>query len=103
MLKSIKRHQEELILQLACSPELHEAQLYSITQRLNISPELPRIACIVKVDAFTKEQLSLAHLQKIVYLLEYPERDNIVAYESAVGLMIAFLSTLMFGVFGFFV
>lgn len=77
-----QRHKEDLILQLACETELNEAQLHSITQRLNIAPDIPRIASIIKVATFKKEKLSLAHLQQLVHLLEYPERDNLVAISS---------------------
>jgi GntP family gluconate:H+ symporter len=35
--------------------------------------------------------------------MDIRERLKLIPYESAVGLMIAFVSTMMFGVFGLFV
>lgn len=77
-----KRHREELILQLALPSDLTEIQLHSITQRLNLDPAQPRIAALVKVNSFKGQSLSLEHLQKLVHLLEFPERDNLVAIVS---------------------
>ncbi|WP_028864845.1 sugar diacid recognition domain-containing protein [Psychromonas aquimarina] len=77
-----KRHREELVLQLIQGSQLNEAQLESIAERLDLDLSQPRIAAIVKVDSFNGEHLSLEHLQKLVELLEYPERDNLVAIAS---------------------
>ncbi|WP_022940481.1 sugar diacid recognition domain-containing protein [Psychromonas hadalis] len=77
-----KRHREESILQLALPSELTETQLHSITQRLNLDPIQPRIAVLVKVTPFEGQPLSLTHLQRLVHLLEFPERDNLVAIVS---------------------
>lgn len=77
-----KRHHESLILQLVRSTDLTEPQLHSITQRLDIDPLQPRIASIVKVYSANGTDISLKHLQRLVHLLEFPERDNLVAVAS---------------------
>ncbi|PSW18529.1 XRE family transcriptional regulator [Photobacterium sanctipauli] len=77
-----KRHREELVLQLIRGSELNEAQLLSIAQKLSLDLDQPRIAAIVKVLPSKGESLSLEHLQKMVHLLEYPERDNLVGITS---------------------
>ncbi|AAW86650.1 DNA-binding transcriptional activator [Aliivibrio fischeri ES114] len=77
-----KRHKEELVLQLIQPSDLNTQQLYSIAERLELDLNQPRIATIIKVDSFNGENLSLSHLQKLVHLLEYPERDNLVAISS---------------------
>lgn len=77
-----KRHKEELVLQLIQPSDLNTQQLYSIAERLELDLHQPRIATIIKVDSFNGENLSLTHLQKLVHLLEYPERDNLVAISS---------------------
>ncbi len=77
-----KRHREELVLQLIQGSQLNETQLESIAERLDLDLSQPRIAAVVKVDSYNGEHLSLEHLQKLVELLEYPERDNLVAIAS---------------------
>lgn len=77
-----KRHREELVLQLIQGSRLNDAQLQSIADSLDLDLSQPRIAAIVKVKSFNGEPLSLEHLQKLVELLEYPERDNLVAIVS---------------------
>lgn len=77
-----KRHKEELVLQLIQPSNLNRQQLYSIAEHLELDLHQPRIAAIIKVDSFKGENLSLVHLQKLVHLLEYPERDNLVAISS---------------------
>lgn len=77
-----KRHREELVLQLIQGSQLNDAQLQSIADSLDLDLSRPRIAAIVKVESFNGEHLSLEHLQKLVELLEYPERDNLVAIVS---------------------
>ncbi|MFT6926169.1 MAG: carbohydrate diacid regulator [Psychromonas sp.] len=77
-----KRHREELVLQLIQGSLLNEGQLESIAERLDLDLAQPRIAAIVKIDSFNGDHLSLEYLQELVELLEYPERDNIVAIVS---------------------
>ncbi|MGF1680709.1 sugar diacid recognition domain-containing protein [Photobacterium minamisatsumaniensis] len=77
-----KRHQEELVLQLIRGSELNESQLLSIAQKLSLDLTQPRIAAIVKVSPSKGENLSLEHLQRMVHLLEHPERDNLVGITS---------------------
>lgn len=77
-----KRHREELVLQLIKGTELNEAQLLSIAQKLDLDLAQPRIATIVKVIPSAGEALSLEHLQRMVHLLEFPERDNLVGIVS---------------------
>lgn len=77
-----KRHREELVLQLIKDTELNDAQLLSIAQKLDLDLAQPRIAALVKVLPAEGESLSLEHLQKMVHLLEYPERDNLVGIHS---------------------
>ncbi|CAG21494.1 sugar diacid recognition domain-containing protein [Photobacterium profundum] len=78
-----KRHREELVLQLIEEgSELNENQLLSIAERLGLDLAQPRIAAIVKVYPVKGKSLSLDHLQRLVHLLEYPERDNLVGIAS---------------------
>lgn len=77
-----KRHREELVLQLIQGTELNESQLLSIAQKLELDLSQPRIATIVKVIPSAGEWLSLEHLQRMVHLLEHPERDNLVGITS---------------------
>lgn len=77
-----KRHREELIMQLITGSTLHEAQLISIAERLQLDLSQPRIAAIITVLPASGQQLSLASLQNVVHLLEHPERDNIVGITS---------------------
>ncbi|MDF2152918.1 sugar diacid recognition domain-containing protein [Vibrio sp. CAU 1672] len=73
-----KRHREELVLQLIQGANLNETQLQSIAERLDLDLSIPRVAAIVKVFPDNDTPLSLEHLQQLVHLLEYPERDNLV-------------------------
>ncbi|MPW27710.1 XRE family transcriptional regulator [Agarivorans sp. B2Z047] len=77
-----KRHREELLLQLIQGSTLNENQLLSIAERLDLDLAQPRIAAIVKVIPKQGQPLTLEHLQKLVHLLENPERDNIVGIVS---------------------
>jgi len=77
-----KRHREELLLQLIQGSTLSDNQLLSIAERLNLDLAQPRIATVIKVIPKTGQTLTLEHLQKMVHLLEYPERDNIVGIVS---------------------
>ncbi|MCK6264691.1 helix-turn-helix domain-containing protein [Vibrio sp. ZSDE26] len=77
-----KRHREELLLQLIQGSELNENQLLSIAERLDLDLSQPRIAAAVKVIPKHGQSLTLEHLQKLVHLLEHPERDNIVGIVS---------------------
>lgn len=72
------RHREELVLQLAKGCKLNDEQLNVIAERLGIDLLQPRIAVLVKVIPGNNVSFSLEHLQRLVHLLEYPERDNIV-------------------------
>ncbi|MGR5412672.1 sugar diacid recognition domain-containing protein [Vibrio astriarenae] len=73
-----KRHREELVLQLIKGTTLNEMQLNAIADRLDLDLNQPRIAAVVKVLPKKDKPLSLEHLQQLVHLLEYPERDNLV-------------------------
>lgn len=77
-----KRHREELVLQLIQGSELNEQQLIAVAERLNLDLTQPRIAAVVKVLPQPGEYFSLEHLQQLVHLLEYPERDNLVGIVS---------------------
>ncbi|MGL5759674.1 sugar diacid recognition domain-containing protein [Plesiomonas sp.] len=77
-----KRHREELVLQLIQDSELTEQQLITVAERLNLDLTQPRIAAVVKVLPQPGEYFSLEHLQQLVHLLEYPERDNLVGIVS---------------------
>ncbi|MCK5664259.1 MAG: helix-turn-helix domain-containing protein, partial [Thiotrichaceae bacterium] len=76
-----QRHKEELVLQLI-RPNQSRQQIYAIAQRLELDLNQPRVVVIIQVDSFKNENLSLSHLQKLVHLLEYPKRDNLVAISS---------------------
>ncbi|PWI33549.1 XRE family transcriptional regulator [Vibrio albus] len=73
-----KRHREELVLQLIQGVRLNDVQLSSIAERLGLDLSQPRIAVLVKVIPDKNISFSLEHLQHLVHLLEYPERDNLV-------------------------
>ncbi|KGY14404.1 XRE family transcriptional regulator [Vibrio tubiashii] len=77
-----KRHREELLLQLIQGSTLNENQLLSIAERLDLNLSQPRVAATVKVIPKHGQPLTQDHLQKLVHLLEYPERDNIVGVVS---------------------
>ncbi|SKA45129.1 sugar diacid recognition domain-containing protein [Enterovibrio nigricans] len=77
-----KRHREELVLQLIRESELNAGQLVSIAQRLDLDLEQPRVATLFKLIPNKTDALSLEHLQKMVHMLEYPERDNLVGITS---------------------
>lgn len=77
-----KRHREELLLQLIKGSDLNENQLLSIAERLDLDLAQPRVAAAVQVVPKQGQPLTLEHLQKLVHLLEYPERDNIVGIVS---------------------
>lgn len=77
-----KRHREELLLQLIQGSTLNENQLLSIAERLDLDLAQPRIAATLKVIPKQGQSLTLEHLQKLVHLLENPERDNIVGIVS---------------------
>ncbi len=73
-----KRHREELVLQLIQGTKLNDNQLNTIAERLELDLNQPRIAAVVKVIPDKNHIFSLEHLQQLVHLLEYPERDNLV-------------------------
>lgn len=77
-----KRHREELVMQLINGSTLNEPQLMGIAERLELDLSQPRIAAVIKILPKTHAQLSLEHLQHLVHLLEYPERDNLVGITS---------------------
>lgn len=77
-----KRHREELVMQLINNDNLDDMQLNTIAERLEIELEQPRIATVIKVLPHDGESFSLENLQHLVHLLEYPERDNLVAISS---------------------
>lgn len=77
-----KRHREELVMQLINDSNLDNDQLTTIAERLEIKLDQPRIATIIKVLPQHGEAFSLENLQHLVHLLEYPERDNLVAISS---------------------
>ncbi|MBY6197025.1 sugar diacid recognition domain-containing protein [Vibrio hangzhouensis] len=77
-----KRHREELLLQLIEGSSLNDGQLLSIAQRLDLDLSQPRVATVIKVIPRPGEPVTLEHLQKLVHLLEHPERDNIVGIAS---------------------
>ncbi|RSD29847.1 sugar diacid recognition domain-containing protein [Vibrio pectenicida] len=77
-----KRHREELLLQLIQGSKLNETQLLSIAERLDLDLTQPRVAAAIKVIPKQDTALTLEQLQKLVHLLEYPERDNIVGIVS---------------------
>lgn len=77
-----KRHKEELVLQLITDLKINKNQILSIAEHLDLNLAIPRVAAIIKVVQKNNQPLSLDHLKDLVYLLENPERDNIVAIVS---------------------
>ena len=77
-----KRHKEELVSQLIQGEKINENQVLSIAEHLGLNLKTPRVAAIVKITEKPNTILSLDHLKELVYLLENPERDNIVGIVS---------------------
>ncbi|MDA9558034.1 helix-turn-helix domain-containing protein [Vibrio sp.] len=78
-----KRHKEELVLQLTQSTDINKKHIPAIAQKLDIDLSKPRIASILKVIPHEPTMsISLEYLQRIVHLLENPERDNLVGISS---------------------
>ncbi|TKB50004.1 XRE family transcriptional regulator [Ferrimonas sediminicola] len=77
-----KRHRDELVLSLIHGADLNESQLLSLAHRLELDLTQPRIAAIIKVFSKDRDTPSHQHLQRLVQLLEYPERNNLVAISS---------------------
>lgn len=73
-----KRHREELLLQLIHGSQLTEGQLISVADRLNLNLSQPRVAAVIRIITKDRQEVQQEHLQKLLHLLEYPERDNIV-------------------------
>ncbi|WP_431787532.1 sugar diacid recognition domain-containing protein [Vibrio harveyi] len=91
-----KRHREELVLQLVRGTKLNDNQLSAIAERLNINLSVPRVAVLVKVIPQQENTFSLEHLQQMVNLLEYPERDNLVGILSVSNNEIVILKPIVF-------
>lgn len=72
-----KRHIEEFISSWV-NNELTKEALESWAQRLSIDIEQPRVAVIIELTE-TTSQNQLNTIRKIVELLEYPERNNLIA------------------------
>lgn len=92
-----KRHREELVMQLINGSTLNESQLIVIAEHLELDLSQPRIASIIKVLPKSGQQLSLESLQNLVYLLEYPERNNIVGITSVSMNEVVVLKPIMLG------
>ncbi|MCF7354036.1 sugar diacid recognition domain-containing protein [Vibrio sp. CK2-1] len=72
-----KRHIEEFISSWV-NNELTKEALESWAQRLSIDIEQPRVAVLIEIsESSNRNQLDT--IRKIVELLEYPERSNLVA------------------------
>ncbi|MGC9403348.1 sugar diacid recognition domain-containing protein [Vibrio genomosp. F10 str. 9ZC157] len=76
------RHREELLSQLIEGSSLSDNQLMSIAARLDLDLTQPRVAALVKVVPRLNQSVTQEQLQKLVDLLEYPARDNIVGIVS---------------------
>ncbi|WP_295893591.1 sugar diacid recognition domain-containing protein [uncultured Vibrio sp.] len=76
------RHREELLMQLISGSSLNDNQLMSIAERLDLDLVQPRVAALVKVVPKSNKAVTQEQLQKLVNLLEYPARDNIVGIVS---------------------
>ncbi|MGL4638286.1 MAG: sugar diacid recognition domain-containing protein [Shewanella sp.] len=77
-----RRHREELVFQLINGDFFKEEQLTDIAERFKLDLKLPRIATIIKLFPKHGHKINSDHLNRLVYLLENPERDNIVAIKS---------------------
>ncbi|PMJ99518.1 sugar diacid recognition domain-containing protein [Vibrio sp. 10N.261.55.A7] len=76
------RHREELLMQLIGGSSLNDHQLMSIAERLDLDLVQPRVAALVKVVPKANKTVTQEQLHKLVNLLEYPARDNIVGIVS---------------------
>ena len=72
-----KRHIEEFISSWV-NNELTEEALEHWAQRLSIDIEQPRVAVLIEL-AETQQSNQLTTIRKVVELLEYPQRNNLVA------------------------
>lgn len=72
-----KRHVEEFISSWV-NGELEQDELHHWAQRLNLSLADPRVAVVIEVPKNTSNDY-LTTIRKIVDLLEFPQRNNLVA------------------------
>ena len=77
------RQKEEFILQLIRYDSHDSAHIASWASQLGISLETPRVAAVIEVNSQDN-----ASLKEVVRLLQYPERDNLVAMMSLNQLVI---------------
>ncbi len=86
-----KRHREELLLQLINEDHGDSVHLLAIAEKLGLDLSQPRIAAVVQVLPKQDQSLSLEHLQRLVHLLEFPERDNLVGILSVLDNLVVVL------------
>lgn len=72
-----KRHKEEFITAWI-NGTLSNVELQNLSSRLDIDLSQPRVAAVIRFD---QSKASVTHntIRQVVELLEYPERDNLVA------------------------
>ncbi len=90
-----RRHKEELIVQWV-KGESPVSQLVEWAQRFDVDFNKPRVAAIIELETSHQGQLSMEGIRRVMELLEYPERDNLVAMLSMSQLVVlkpAFLQT----------
>ena len=75
-----RRHREEFITTWIQAEE-NTPQLLDWSKKLKIDMSFPRIAVLIRFRE-TRKPISLRGIRKIVELLEYPKRDNLVAVVS---------------------
>jgi len=75
-----RRHREEFITTWI-NEQKHTPQLLDWAKKLEIDISSPRIAVLIRFRE-TRHPISLQGIRKIVELLEYPKRDNLVAVVS---------------------
>ncbi|MCP5077341.1 MAG: CdaR family transcriptional regulator [Psychromonas sp.] len=75
-----RRHREEFISSWINNKQ-KTSELLDWAKRLDIDMSAPRVAVVIRFRN-CKQPMSLKDIRKVVELLEYPKRDNLVAVQS---------------------
>ncbi|MCE0556337.1 sugar diacid recognition domain-containing protein [Motilimonas sp. E26] len=82
-----RRHKEEFIVQWVKGQLSHE-QCLDWAQRLGIDIYMPRVAAVIELNASQGQGVSTQTIRRVIELLEYPARDNLVAMLSMSELVV---------------
>lgn len=81
-----RRHKEEFITAWI-SGKLSNIELQNISSRLDIDISKPRVAAVISFNQ-SKTSVTQNTIRQVVELLEYPERDNLVAVLSLTDVVV---------------